>query len=98
MTARRLTPSALCLAAVACATLLVTGCDSSDPDAPPDGLVTSLTVTPNPSGRAPLTAAVALSTSEPVSVDVAVEGRGGSVLARRVGAWGVHATSPLNPS
>ena len=63
------------------ALVLVAGCDATEPeppDAPPaDGLVTSLVVTLDPTGYAPLSAVAVLATSEPVSVGVTVPGTGG---------------------
>lgn len=57
----------------------VWGCDATEPDEGPpvQDLITSLSVTVNPSGRAPLSAEVTLATREPVSVEVVVEGKGG---------------------
>jgi len=58
----------------------VAGCDTSDPtdaDDPDAEFVTGTDVVVNPSGVAPLTARVAVTTSRPVSVAVTVEGRRG---------------------
>ena len=55
--------------------MLLAGCDSN-PVAPYPAFVTTLTVTPNPSGYAPLTAEVELATTMPVQVEVVVAGRG----------------------
>ncbi|WP_412067884.1 aryl-sulfate sulfotransferase [Rubrivirga sp. IMCC43871] len=63
---------------------LVWGCDSAGPEPGPSaGLVTSLIVTPNPSGAAPLSALASLMTTEPVTVEVTVEGRGGPATEMR---------------
>lgn len=57
--------------------LLLAGCDSN-PTSPDPAFVATLTVTPNPSGYAPLTAEIRLTTTIPVQVEVAVAGRGAS--------------------
>ena len=59
--------------------VLLGGCDGADPALPmEEELITSLSVSVDPSGRAPLTAEALLSTSRPVSVEVTVEGKGGA--------------------
>ena len=55
--------------------ILLAGCDSNPAEPEPE-FITTLTVTPNPAGYAPLTAEVALTTSRPVQVEVVVAGRG----------------------
>lgn len=57
--------------------LLLAGCDAN-PAAPEPDFITTLTVTPNPTGYAPLTAEIELTTSRPVQVEVVVAGRGGA--------------------
>jgi arylsulfate sulfotransferase len=64
---RRFAAALVCL-------ILLAGCDNpaeTEPD-----FLTALTITPNPSGYAPLTAEVALTTSRSVQVEVVVAGRG----------------------
>ncbi len=68
------------LFAIGLALLCATGCDNNPVD---DGgaevdFITNLTITPNPSGYAPLTAEVALTTSRPVQVELVVAGRDGA--------------------
>jgi len=57
--------------------VLMAGCDNNPVDSEeqePD-FITSLTITPNPSGYAPLTAEIQLSTSRAVQVEILVPGR-----------------------
>lgn len=63
------TPALVCL-------ILLAGCDGAPVDVGETGLdfLTALTVTPNPSGYAPLTAEVTLTTSRAVQVEVVVAG------------------------
>ncbi|MEL6704436.1 MAG: aryl-sulfate sulfotransferase [Bacteroidota bacterium] len=60
--------------------LLVSACDQAEPDPEPveAGLdfVTALAVTLNPTGVAPLAAEVAVTTTQPTSVEVRIAGRG----------------------
>ncbi len=61
--------------------LVLVGCDGGGPDpgAPvPEGLISRLEVRLNPSGRAPLSAEIDLATTQPVAVEVTVEGKGGA--------------------
>jgi hypothetical protein len=57
----------------------LTGCGEDPVDGGEKGLdfLTTLTITPNPVGYAPLTAEVRLTTSRPVQVEVLVAGRDG---------------------
>ncbi len=66
----RVTPPLVCL-------ILLAGCDADPVDVGENELdfLTALTITPNPSGHAPLTAEVTLATSRPVQVEVVVKGR-----------------------
>jgi arylsulfate sulfotransferase len=74
---------------------LAAGCDSS-PVGPEPDFVTALTITPNPTGYAPLTAEVALTTSRPVQVEVVVAGRGAAdELRHRFPAVGQEARLPI---
>jgi arylsulfate sulfotransferase len=60
--------------------ILLAGCDSNPVDVGETELdfVTTLTVTPNPVGYAPLTAEVELTTNRPVQVELVVAGRDGA--------------------
>ncbi len=70
-------PALICL-------ILLAGCDvyPVDVEDPELGFLTALTITPNPSGYAPLTAEVTLATTRPVEVEVVVAGRGGAADLR----------------
>ena len=57
--------------------ILLAGCDTSPAEPEPD-FITDLSVTPNPSGYAPLTAEISLATSRPVQVELVVAGRDGA--------------------
>ena len=73
----------------------VAGCDSNPVEPEPD-FITTLTVTPNPAGFAPLTAEVALTTSRPVQVEVVVAGRGAAdELRHRFPAVSQQARLPI---
>ena len=79
---RRITRAAVAAPAFICL-LLLAGCDTPVDVEPPElDFVTTLTVTPNPSGYAPLTAEVTLATTRPVQVEVIVAGRSGAADLR----------------
>jgi arylsulfate sulfotransferase len=61
--------------------ILLAGCDANSTAPDPD-FITNLTVTPNPTGYAPLTAELELTTSRPVAVEVVVPGRNGGEEVR----------------
>jgi arylsulfate sulfotransferase len=69
----RYTPALVCL-------ILLAGCNDDPVEVgnPDPDFLTSLTILRDPSGYAPLTAEVTLTTSRPVQVEVVVAGRGGS--------------------
>ena len=78
--------------------VLLGGCDGADPTLPmEEELITSLSVSVDTSGRAPLTAEALLSTSRPVSVEVTVEGKGGAgtEIRHRFGAVERGHTLPI---
>ena len=70
--------------AVLTATVLAS-CDAADPAVPGGeedlGFLTDVQVVTNPSGVAPLTARITVTTSRPVSVEVTVAGRDGSAIS-----------------
>ncbi len=73
--------AAVCFLTVALVVGVGAGCDGTGPEPPPPdptGVITSLSVRVNPTGRAPLSAEVALTTTQPVAVEVTVEGKGGA--------------------
>ena len=71
-----LKPFAITFFVTAC--LILTGCkDNSTGPAGPDVNILNETVTPNPSGVAPLTALISLETESPVSISVKVAGING---------------------
>lgn len=63
----------------------IAGCDNNpvDPGSLEADFVSSLLISPNPSGYAPLTAELALTTTRPVQVEVLVPGRNGAMTDAR---------------
>jgi arylsulfate sulfotransferase len=84
---RLFAPALVCL-------ILLTGCDANPVETEPDFL-TDLTITPNPTGSAPLTAEVALTTSRPVQVEVIVAGRGATDEVHRFPSVSQQARLPI---
>ncbi len=75
-------PGFLALFLAIAAPVLGAGCDSAEVELPVDvveELVTEITVTRNPSGFAPLTAEIALTTARPVTAEIVVPGREGEL-------------------
>ncbi|MEM8485431.1 MAG: aryl-sulfate sulfotransferase [Bacteroidota bacterium] len=68
-----------------CFTLLlllfvIAACDTNNPDEnDASDIITGLTITPNPTGYAPLTAEIALQTNQPVQVELFIQGRNGAL-------------------
>ncbi len=75
------------------------GCDNNpvDDSGAEVDFITDLTITPNPSGSAPLTAEIRLTTSRPVQVELFIAGRNGSSgdVQHRFDGVGQQATLPV---
>ena len=73
-------PACLALGLATVSVLLGTGCDSASVEVPVDvteELVTEIAVARNPSGYAPLTAEITLTTARPVTAELVIPGRDG---------------------